>query len=68
MNTNAALYQDQPDCAFSESGFDAYPDRSAELSGDEKLRDVVKVFDLGEKGAILYSEVKSQDCFLGIVQ
>ena len=39
-----------------------------ELSGDDKLEGVVRVYDLGERGAILYSEVKSQDCFLGTVQ
>ena len=33
---------------------------------DEKLKEVVRVLDLGEQ-AILYSEVKSQDCFLGLL-
>ena len=63
-----AIYQGENGCEFNEAGFAAFPDRYRELTGDEKLEGVVQVFDLGEKGAILYSEVKSQDCFLGIVQ
>lgn len=62
-----AIYQGEPGCAFDEAGFDAFPDRYTELTGDEKLAGVVKVFDLGEKGAILYSEVESQDCLLGVL-
>ena len=64
----AAIYQGEPGCEFMEEAFDAFPDRYEELTGDQKLRSVVRVYDLGEKGAILYSEVKSQECFLGVVQ
>ena len=35
------------------------------LGGEESLEGVVRVCDLGEKGAILFSEVESRDCFLG---
>ncbi len=63
----AALYQGEPGCEFDEEGFDAFPDRYTELTGDEKLAGVVRLFDLGEKGAILYSEVESQECFLGVL-
>ena len=62
-----ALYQGEPGCEFDEAGFDAFPDRYTELTGDEKLAGVVRLFDLGKRGAILYSEVKSQDCFLGVL-
>lgn len=62
-----AIYQGEKDCAFSEAGFAAFPDRYRELTGDDRLAGVIQVFDLGEKGAVLYSEVKSQECFLGIV-
>ena len=60
-----AIYQGEPGCSFREESFAAFPDRYRELTGDEKLEGVVRVYDLGENGAILYSEVKSQDCFLG---
>ena len=63
----AALYQGEPGCEFDEAGFDAFPDRYTELTGDEKLSGIVRVYDLGEKGAILYSEVKSQECFFGVL-
>ena len=62
----AALYQGQNDCLFEEESWDAFPNRYRELTGDEKLKEVVRVLDLGEQ-AILYSEVKSQDCFLGLL-
>ena len=62
-----AIYQGEPGCEFNEEGFDVFPDRYTELTEDEKLRDVVKVYDLGEKGATLYAEVKNQDCLLGLL-
>ena len=63
----AAIYQGQPDCEFAEAEFAACPDRYRELTGDTKLSGVIQVLDFGEKGAILYSEVKSQECFLGVL-
>ena len=62
-----AIYQGEPGCEFNEEGFDVFPDRYTEFTEDEKLRDVVKVYDLGEKGATLYAEVKNQDCLLGLL-
>ena len=61
----AALYQGEAGCHFDEALFDRCPDRYRELTGDESLEGVIRVCDLGEKGAILYAEVASQDCFLG---
>ena len=63
----AAIYQEEQDCDFSEAGFEEFPDRYRELTGDEKLDEVIRVYDFGEKKAVLYSEVKSQECFLGIL-
>ena len=62
----AALYQGQNDCSFEEEELDAFPDCYRELTGDEKLEGIIQVLDLGER-AILYSEVKSQKCFLGLI-
>lgn len=62
----AAVYPDEHRTLFDEVKFDRYADRYRELTGDESLEGVIKVYDLGEDG-ILYSELQSQDCFLGIV-
>ena len=37
------------------------------LTGDGELEGVIQVCDLGKDGGILFSELKSQDCFLGIL-
>ena len=63
-----AIYQGERGCAFNEALFDRYPDRYRELTGDERYEGVVKVYDLGENGAILYSEMESQECFLGVIE
>ena len=63
----AAFYQGTSDCRFNEAGFDAFPDRASDYLQDDKLRGVVCVYDFGESGAILYSEVNSQECFLGLL-
>ena len=60
-----AIYQGERGCEFNEALFDRYPDIYRELTGDEQLAEVIKVYDLGEGGAILYSEMESQECFLG---
>ena len=59
-----AIYQGEKGCEFNEALFDRYPDRYRELTNDEQLAEVIKVYDLGEGGAILYSEMESQECFL----
>ncbi len=61
-----AIYQEDPSCEFNEADFEAFPNRYEELTGDSRLKEVILIHDLGEKGAILYSEVKSRECFLGI--
>ena len=63
----AAVYQGEEGCLFREEAFDAFPDRFRELGGPAALEDVVKVYDFGENRAILYAEVASQDCFLGLM-
>ncbi|MBS5433619.1 MAG: pyruvate kinase [Firmicutes bacterium] len=59
-----AVYQGEEGCTFNEALFDLYPDRYRALTGDESFEGVIKVYDLGENGAILFSEIASQDCFL----
>ena len=60
-----ALYQGEEGCEFYEDRFDRFPDRYRELTEDELLEGVIKVYDLGGEGAVLYAEMESQDCFLG---
>jgi len=62
----AAVYPDEQRTLFDEAKFDRCVDRYRELTGDGQLEGVIKVYDLGEDG-ILYSELQSQDCFLGIL-
>ena len=62
-----AIYQGEAGCDFCEEKFDAFPDRYRELTGDETLEGVIRVYDLGQPGAILYAETESQDCFLGLL-
>lgn len=62
-----AVYQGEEGCLFREDAFDAFPDRFRELGGEAALENVVKVYDFGQHRAILYAEVASQDCFLGLM-
>ena len=64
----AALYQGEEGCEFREDLFDCFPDRYRELTGDETFEGVIRVCDLRNAGAILYSEMASQDCLLGTTE
>ena len=63
----AAVYPEERTCVFDEPKFDSFPDRYRELTGDEGLEGVIRVYDLGKDGGILFSELNSQDCFLGVL-
>lgn len=63
----AAVYPEERDCVFDEAKYDQFPDRYKELTGDESLEGVIRVYDLGHDGGILFSELSSQDCFLGVL-
>ena len=62
----AAIYREEKDCIFREDLFAQYPEVYEALTGDTILKDVIRVYDLGKDNAILYSELKTNDCFLGI--
>ena len=62
-----AIYQEEEGCMFNADLLSAFPDRYTELTGDGRLSGIVRAFDFGQNGAILYSEVKSQECFLGLL-
>ena len=64
----SAIYQDEAGCDFRESLLSTLPDRFTELvppSASAGLEDVIHVYDVSDRGAILYAEVESQECFLG---
>ncbi len=62
----AAIYREEKDVIFREDLFERYPNVYETLTGDDILKDVIRVYDFGENGARLYSELKSRDCFLAI--
>ena len=62
----AAIYREEEDVIFREDLFEKYPSVYETLTGDEILKDVIRVYDFGENGARLYSELQSRDCFLAI--
>ena len=65
-----ALYPGEGGCTLSEELLgnceDVYS-RLVKIEDGDPIADVISVYDLGEGGAILYSEVESQECFLAKV-
>lgn len=65
-----ALYPGEEGCVLDEALFEECENVYSKLVSSEPgdaMADVIRVFDLGESGAILYSEVGSQECFLAKV-
>ncbi len=65
-----ALYPGEEGCVLDEALFEECENvysKLIRLEPGDAMADVIRVFDLGESGAILYSEVESQECFLAKV-
>lgn len=65
-----ALYPGEEGCALDEALFEECENvysKLIRLEPGDAMSEVIRVFDLGESGAILYSEVGSQECFLAKV-
>lgn len=65
-----ALYPGEEGCVLDEALFEECENVYSKLVSSEPgdaMSEVIRVFDLGESGAILYSEVGSQECFLAKV-
>lgn len=65
-----ALYPGEEGCVLDEALFEECENVYSKLVSSEPgdaMSEVIRVFDLGESGAILYSEVESQECFLAKV-
>jgi hypothetical protein len=63
-----ALYQDEVTCEFNEELLDGMENHFNELLGlDESdgMDTVIGVYDVSDRGAVLYSEIESQECLLG---
>ena len=66
----AALYPGENGCVLSEELLEGCENVYSKLMKAEEgdlMAEVISVYDLGENGAILYSELESQDCFLAKV-
>lgn len=65
-----ALYPGEEGCVLDEALFEECENvysKLIHLEPGDAMSEVIRVFDLGESGAILYSEVGSQKCFLAKV-
>ena len=65
-----ALYPGEEGCVLDEALFEECENvysKLIRLEPGDAMSEVIRVFDLGESGAILYSEVESQECFLAKV-
>ena len=65
-----ALYPGEEGCVLDEALFEECENvysKLIRLEPGDAMSEVIRVFDLGESGAILYSEVGSQKCFLAKV-
>lgn len=65
-----ALYPGEEGCVLDEALFEECENvysKRIRLEPGDAMSEVIRVFDLGESGAILYSEVESQECFLAKV-
>lgn len=65
-----ALYPGEEGCVLDEALFEECENVYSKLirfEPGDAMSEVIRVFDLGESGAILYSEVGSQECFLAKV-
>lgn len=65
-----ALYPGEEGCVLDEALFEECENVYSKLirfEPGDAMADVIHVFDLGKSGAILYSEVESQECFLAKV-
>lgn len=63
-----ALYQDECGCTFREDLFGTMENHYNEFLGlddRDNLDNVIGVYDVSDKDAVLYAEIESQECFLG---
>ncbi len=61
-----AIYRGEYGVEFREELLDSMESKYSELTGDTSdMGDVISVYDISEHDAVLYSEISSQECFLG---
>jgi hypothetical protein len=50
---------------FGEELLGSLEDKYQEISGSTEMSGVISVYDVSDRDAVLYSEISSQECFLG---
>lgn len=66
-----ALYQDEDPCVFREDLLNDMENRfneTLDLAASDGMDAVIGVYDVTDRGAVLYSEIESQECFLGFTR
>ncbi len=62
-----AIYRGDSGVHFDEALLGSMPSIYTELTGDESdMKNVIGVYDVSGRDAVLYSEIASQECFLGL--
>lgn len=60
-----AIYRGESGVEFNSELLEAMPDVFPELIKDSGLEEVISVYDVTGRESVLYSEIESQECFLG---
>ena len=62
----AAIYRGDNGVDFDEPLLDSLPNIYTDLTGDSSgMSRIISVYDVAARDAVLYSEIESQECFLG---
>jgi pyruvate,water dikinase len=61
-----AIYRGEHGVEFNDDMLKNQPNAYAGLTGDDgPMGDIISVWDVSDRDAVLYSEIESQECFLG---
>jgi hypothetical protein len=60
-----AIYRGDYGVEFGEELLGSLEDKYQEISGSTEMSGVISVYDVSDRDAVLYSEISSQECFLG---
>lgn len=64
-----AIYRGEKGVEFDEALLNAMPNIYAELTDDKSgMGKIISVYDVSGNNAVLYSEIESQECFLGLIK
>lgn len=61
-----AIYRGERGVEYNEELLGALPSVYTDLTGDDgPMKDIIGVYDVADRKGVLYSEIESQECFLG---